>query len=149
MALLVRAAVSTPSLIYSDTRCTVARRVFCLCFRFFSFFSCSFFSFFSFLLSSFSVIRFSFCWLLFVCMYVLFLCVFVFVFSFFFVFLVNFFFPFFVFFVVVHFLCIRVLCRFCRSNTSELMADLIIFVCWFLSIVTIINTAPRVREAAR
>ena len=25
------------------------------------------------------------------------------------------------------------------------MADLVIFVCWFLSIVTIINAAPRVR----
>eukprot|EP00904_Undaria_pinnatifida_P014079 jgi/Undpi1/9801/HiC_scaffold_27.g12255.m1 len=29
------------------------------------------------------------------------------------------------------------------NNTSELMADLVIFVCWFLSIVTIINAAPR------
>ncbi|CAM9879720.1 unnamed protein product, partial [Laminaria digitata] len=29
------------------------------------------------------------------------------------------------------------------NNASELMADLIIFLCWFLSIVTIINAAPR------
>ncbi|CAN0102152.1 unnamed protein product, partial [Ectocarpus sp. 12 AP-2014] len=30
-----------------------------------------------------------------------------------------------------------------RDHTSELMADLIIFLFWFLSIVTIINAAPR------
>lgn len=31
-----------------------------------------------------------------------------------------------------------------RNHVAELMADLIIFVCWFLSIVTIITYAPRV-----
>lgn len=47
-----------------------------------------------------------------------------------------------VFYSPAHVRCVVFCCG--RNNTSELMADLVIFVCWFLSIVTIINAAPRV-----
>ena len=63
--------------------------------------------------------------------------------------------PFFVFFflsffsLLFSFCCVCFVFYICRNNTSELMADLIIFVCWFLSIVTIINAAPRVRKTKR